>query len=327
MNRIMSMRKVVIVSMFLILLISGLSIVACSKDITIGGSLMDTWEPFYNELEDGWRDAAEEFGINLIVTSAECDLIKQISQTEDFIAQKVDAIILIPADTVGIIPAVKLANKEGIPVFTADNSSEGGEIVCHIASDNYKMGVLAGEYIGERMKGKGKVALLSATYITSNYLRSQGLKETLEKKYPDMEIVREINVGFARDKALAATEDILAAFPKISGEEIAIFGLSGGDAGMGAYMAIKSAQRDDVFVVTVDGIPENRELLFNGDPILVADVFQFAYDIGYKSVEAVVDYFSGKDIPKTIPIDVKLVTTEDLVKIDNKILVKGIETD
>jgi ribose transport system substrate-binding protein len=309
----------------LILLIQGMSI-ASSKNIVIGTSLMNTWEPFYKDLEEGWKDAAKEFGVELIITSAEGDLAEQISQTETFIAKKVDAIILIPADTVGIIPAVKLANKAGIPVFTADNGSDGGEIVCHIASDNYKMGALIAEYVGERMKGEGKAFMLSAPYITSNYHRCQGFRETLLKKYPGIVVEREICVDFERAKALAATEDILAAFPK-SSDEMAIFGLSGGDAGMGAYLGVKAAERDDVFVVTVDAIPECRELIYSGNQILVADAAQFPHVIGYESVKAVVDYLSGKSIPKEIPVLVKSITTQDLVKKGDKILVKGVETD
>jgi len=81
----------------------------------------------------------------LILNSA-----KQMAQVQDFIIQGVDAIILSPVSEAGGEPPFKLAQKANIPVFTMDTTTTG-EIVAHVATDNYKGGQLAGEY----MAGEG----------------------------------------------------------------------------------------------------------------------------------------------------------------------------
>jgi len=52
-----------------------------------------------------------------------------------------------PVDSSAIASAVESANSTGIPVITVERSSEGGEVVSHIASDNKAGGEMAGEYL------------------------------------------------------------------------------------------------------------------------------------------------------------------------------------
>ncbi len=125
------------------------------KKWVIGASLMNTQEPFYLDLEQGWRDAAEDLGVEVLVTSAEMDIAAQINHVEDYIVKGVDAMILIPPDSAGIVPAVESANAAGIPVFMADIDTEGGETVSYIASDNYMGGVLAADAMNELLGPEG----------------------------------------------------------------------------------------------------------------------------------------------------------------------------
>jgi ribose transport system substrate-binding protein len=103
---------------------------------TIGVSLLTRGHIFYRDLEEGLNSEAKQDGYDLIITSAEWDLGKQISQIEDFISRKVDVIIVCPVDSKGIGSGIAEANKAGIPVFTADIAAEEGQVVSHIASDN-----------------------------------------------------------------------------------------------------------------------------------------------------------------------------------------------
>ena len=104
------------------------------KTKTIGVSLLTRGHIFYRDLEEGLKSEADKNGYDLIITSAEWDLGKQISQIEDFISRKVDAIIVCPVDSKGIGSAIAEANKAGMAVFTADIAAEEGKVVSHIAS-------------------------------------------------------------------------------------------------------------------------------------------------------------------------------------------------
>ena len=85
----------------------------------IGVTLLTREHEFYRELEAGLREAAQKAGYELIVTSGDFDLAKQQSQIENFVVQRVDAIVVCPADSKGIGPAIDQANQAGVPVFTA----------------------------------------------------------------------------------------------------------------------------------------------------------------------------------------------------------------
>lgn len=290
------------------------------KKFVIGASLMNTVEPFYKDIEEGWRDAAGKYGAEVIVTSAEGDLAKQVSQTEDFITNKVDAIILCPADSAGIVPAVEKANEARIPVITCDINAEGGDVTSFVASDNYKGGQLAAEFMAKELNGEGELVILDHPQITSVYQRVQGFVDEIAK-HPGMKIVQRPEVPFARDVAMKTTEDMLVTYPNLKG----IFGAVGADAGLGALAAVEAAGRSDVLIVNFDAVPESRDLIYNGNPCLRADVAQFAYLIGYQSMEVAIKHLQGEDVPKEVAVEVLLVTKDNLVKQGDRILIKGYE--
>ncbi len=117
----------------------------------VGVSLLTREDDFYRELEAGLKEEAAKNNLELIVQAGDKDLAKQQSQIDNFIIQKVDAIIVCPTDTQGIAPAIERANKANIPVFTADIAAGGGRVVSHIASNNLEGGKLAAEYIAKAL--------------------------------------------------------------------------------------------------------------------------------------------------------------------------------
>ena len=321
MPKVRSVWTIVLLVVLLSTLIVPGAMAAEPKKWVIGGTLMNTSEPFYLDLEKGWRDAAKEFGADVIVTSAEGDLAAQISQAEDFIVKKVDAMILIPADSAGIVPAVEKANAANIPVLTADINAEGGKIVSFVASDNYLGGVLAADYLAKAIGAEGEVVILGHPSVTSTFQRTKGFIDTMQAKYPKVKIVQHLELQFTRDDAMKKTEDMLVTYPNLKG----IFGAFGGDAGLGALAAVDAAGRKGIQIVNFDAIPESRKLIFEGNTILGGDVAQFPYDIGYQSMKAAIAFLRGVQVPAETQVDVALVQKDDLVKVGDAILVKGRE--
>jgi ribose transport system substrate-binding protein len=126
----------------------------------IGVTLLTREHEFYRQLEAGLKDAAGKQGYQLIITSGDFDLAKQQSQIENFIVQRVDAIIVCPVESKGIGPAIERANEAKIPVFTADIAAQGGQIVSHVASDNLAGGRLAADFIARALNGEEASASL-----------------------------------------------------------------------------------------------------------------------------------------------------------------------
>ena len=271
----------------------------------IGVSLLTRGHVFYKDLEEGLRKEAEKNNYELIITSGDFDLGKQSAQVEDFITRKVDAIIVCPVDSRGVGPAIKKANQSGIPVFTADVASQEGEIVCHVASDNVAGGRLAGEYLANKLNGKGKVAIIGQPTITSVLDRTQGFKESIAR-YPAITIVADVNGEGVRDKAMQVTSDILQANIDLNG----IFGIND-DAALGALDAVQQFKRMNVIIVGYDATPPAVDAILKDTP-LKADVIQYPGKIGETTISAIHKYFNGEQIPKVIPVDVGIVDKESL---------------
>ncbi|MCZ5120860.1 substrate-binding domain-containing protein, partial [Escherichia coli] len=77
------------------------------------------------DLANAMKEEAKKDNVNLSVSIANQDLNKQLSDVEDFITKKVDAIIISPVDSKGVQAAIIKADKAGIPVITVDVAAEG----------------------------------------------------------------------------------------------------------------------------------------------------------------------------------------------------------
>ncbi len=266
----------------------------------IGVSLLTRGHIFYRDLEDGLKAEADKDGYQLIITSADFDLNKQISQVEDFVARKVDAIVVCPVDSKGVGPAIEEANRADIPVFTADIAAEKGSVVSHIASDNVAGGRLAGEYLAKFLNGKGDVAIINQPAITSVLDRVKGFMQAISK-YPGIKIVADVNGQGVRDRSLQAAADVLQSHPDLNG----IFGIND-DSALGALDAVKQFNRKGISIVGYDATPPARKEILEGSS-LKADVIQNPNLIGTRTVQKIKEYLEGKRVPKIVPVDVGIV--------------------
>lgn len=282
-----------------------------SKTKTIGVTLLARAHIFYRDLEEGLKTEAEKYGYELIITSADWDLGKQISQMEDFISRKVDAIIVCPVDSRGINFGVNEANQAGIPVFTADIAAEGSNVVAHIASDNFRGGQLAGEYLAKLLNGKGNIAIINQPAITSVIDRVAGFREAISA-FPDIKVVADVNGEGVRDKALIVTTDVLQANPELDG----IFGIND-DSALGALGAVNQLDRKEIVIIGYDATPPAVDAILSDSP-LKADVVQYPKKIGSKTIEVIKDHFEGKVVPKVVPVEVGIVDKELLQKNSSK---------
>src|SRR5512136_3152777 len=73
---------------------------------------------FFSAERKGMDKAAAQFGLKLTYADAEWDAGKQLSQVENFVAKKVDLILLCAADNQGLLPAVKACKDAKIPLVT-----------------------------------------------------------------------------------------------------------------------------------------------------------------------------------------------------------------
>lgn len=282
-------------------------VVPANKQFTVGVTLLTEEHPFYRELKAAFVEQCGKRNLKPVILSCNMDLPTQTSQVENFITQRVDAMVICPAESAGIAGAVRKANKANIPVFTADIAAQGGKIVSHIASDNVEGGRLAGEYLAKLLGGKGSVAIVNHPVVQSVQDRVKGFKEAIAK-YPGIKIVDDQAAEGKRDIAVTVTENILQKHARLNG----IFAINDSTA-LGALAAVDQAGRKDVVIVGYDGDPEARARILAGTA-LKADAVQYPREIGKVTANVVADYLEGKKVPAYVPVKVGLIDQASLKK-------------
>lgn len=267
------------------------------KELTVGVSLLTREHVFYNNIETALNSKAKELGVKLVVQDANQDASKQLSQVQDFITQKVDAIILCPTNSAGSKSMVELASKANIPVLTMDVPSDGNT-VSHISTDNYKGGELAAEYLVKSVltAKKGNAAVITYSEIEGCVNREKGFTEWLAKNAPDVKVVDIQN--YSGDQAKAA--DVMQNMLQKHADLDAVFCV-GDPAAMGALSSVKSANKK-VKIIGFDGNAEGVAEIKKADSLWVADVAQDPAKIGETALQAAVDTINGKTVEKLIAI-------------------------
>jgi ribose transport system substrate-binding protein len=261
---------------------------------------------FYQDLKRGMLEAADSLGVDLHIVAGEWDLARQTAQVQSFLTRRMDAVVIAPVNSSGIVSAVEEAAEVGVPVFTTDIAADAGPIISHIASDNRLGGRLLGEYVADRLGGRGAVAILDQPTVTSVQDRVAGFREAIAA-HAGIEIVATPAVERGlRDVAKQKTDNLLT-----SGRDLdAIFG-SNDDCALGALAAVEAAGRSDILIVGYDATTEARTAIAGGGP-LVADAVQDAAEIGRRTVETVAAYLQGEPVPARVAVPVGLVTRESL---------------
>jgi ribose transport system substrate-binding protein len=290
----------------------ALALAGCGKRASsrpqVGVTLLTEAHVFYQDLKKGMQQAADSLGLDLNIVAGEWDLARQTAQVETFITRKMDAIVIAPVNSSGIVSAIEEANRARIPVFTADISADGGQVVAHVASDNRQGGRLLGAYVAQRLHGGGNVAILDQPTVASVRDRVAGFREAIGA-FPNIRVVAAPAVERGlRDVAKQKMDNLLATEQRID----AVFGTND-DCALGALAAIQAAGRSDIFVVGYDATPEARTAIAQGSA-LVVDAVQDPVTIGRRVIEAVAGALHGQTPSATIPVPVGLVDRDSLTK-------------
>lgn len=263
----------------------------------IGLSVSTLNNPFFVTLSDGAKAKAEELGATLTVVDAQDNAAKQASDVEDLIQQGVDLIVINPTDSEAVVATVEAANAAEIPVITVDRSSEGGDVVAHIASDNIAGGELAGEYLLELVGEGAQVAELEGIAGSSAARdRGEGFNKIANEKF---DIVAKQTANFNRAEGLTVMENILQGNPDVK----AVFAHND-EMALGALEAIEAAGKD-ILVVGFDATDDAVKSVEDGK--LAGTVAQKPDLIGQKAIEAAVKSLKGEQVEASIPVELELI--------------------
>jgi len=232
-----------------------------SMSFTIGLVLGNMDNPYFVQMAESAKEQARLLGVDLIVLNANYDNATQLSQVENLIQRKVDAIVINPTDSIALIPAAEESYQAGIPFVCIDRTVSSDLISMDIESNNYMAGKLNAQYIAKRLNGKGKIAIIFGTPgLSVTRERTQGFLDEI-KKYPGIRIMAQQSGNFNMAEGMSAAEAVLTAHPDLD----AIYAENDPMA-LGTVQAIKQLEyKKDIFVTAVDAAPQGLEAVKNGD--------------------------------------------------------------
>lgn len=249
------------------------------------------------------KDEAANVGVaDLIVTNANNELPKQISDIQDMLNQGVDYLIVAPVNSDGLDPALDAAREQGVPVLTIDRkvtNDHCADYVSFLGSDFYDQGSRAADAMNEVTGGEANVAVLlgsSGNNVTEE--RNAGFVDKVEAEYDGMTIVAQQTGNFARDEGQAVTEQLLQSNPEID----AVYAHND-EMGLGAMTAISAAGRvpgADVKIVSIDGTRNAVQAIVDGRYNAVIESNPRFGPLAFQTLQQFID---GDAIPEDIIIE------------------------
>jgi D-allose transport system substrate-binding protein len=295
----------------------GLAVSAASAaDKPVYGVLMKTLSnPFWGAMEKGVDSGAASAGVEIFLEAVESDQAAepQLNACNTMLQKKPVAMITAAINSTILLPCLKQANEMKIPVVDLDNNLDpaitkkaGVDIAFHIGSDNEAAGAKGADYLVSTLGKDAKGPVLVIEGLSGNITgekRARGFADELKKQAPGLNIVASLPGDWDSLKAANITNDTLQRNPDL----VAIF-CANDDMALGAVEAARSAGKDKIVVIGVDGNTNAVKSIKAGR--LNASVAQLPYLVGMQAVENVKKVLAGDKTPEMTYVPTLVLTKE-----------------
>ncbi|MFI3621560.1 substrate-binding domain-containing protein [Vagococcus fluvialis] len=302
----------------LVLLLAVVLLGACGKGdagksegkMTVGYAINNLNDTFQTYILEAAKDKAKENDMSIRVENAKEDLIAQQDQVNTLIQNGVDALIVVPVDTSAMDPITKAAQNADIPLIYVNRNPYAGKEdkmpknVYYVGSEEITAGIMQMEFIGEKLGGKGNIAILMGILGNEGAMkRTEGVEQVIKEKYPEMKVLNKETAEWQRDKAIAVTENWISTYGKDINAVIA----NNDEMALGALQAAKKNNRSDMLIIGTDAIPDAIEAVEKGE--LAGTVFQDAKGQGGGAIDVLVN----KDKAESVTyVPFKLITKDNV---------------
>jgi fructose transport system substrate-binding protein len=274
--------------------------------------------PFFVKMREGATEAAKAKGARLMTAAGrfDGDNASQVTAIENMVAAGARAILITPSDTKAIVPAIRKARAAGVLVIALDSPPDPENATDALfATDNFKAGLLIGQYARAAMAGKpAKIATLDLNPgVTVGKLRHDGFVQGYGITEGDPSIVCSADTQGDQAKGQTAMENCLQRAPDIN----VVYTINE-PAAAGAYRAIRAAGREKtILIVSVDGGCAGVRNVQAG--VIAATSQQYPLKMASLGVEAAVEYAkTGKKASGTIDTGVTLITDKPMKGVDSR---------
>ena len=264
---------------------------------------------FFNQMNEGATQAAENAGANLVIFNANNDPAAQNNAIETYIAEGVSAIIVVAIDVNGVMPAVQQAADAGIHVLAVDAILPEGPQKTQIGVDNGGAGGDIGahflSYVDDAMGGSAKIGIVGALNSFIQNVRQEGF-ETAIAANGNVEVVGVVDGRNIQDNALAAAENLMTGNPDMN----AIYA-TGEPALVGAIAAVEAqGATDRVKVFGWDLTAQVIKAIDDG--YVEAVVQQDPHGMGAAAVDASMTLIGGGEVEPVIDVPITIVTKDNV---------------
>ncbi len=283
--------------------------------------------PFFVKMKEGAAAEAKAKGAKLIAAAgkADGDNAGQVTAMENMIAAGAKTILITPSDSKAIVPAIKKAQAKGVMVIALDSPADPADATDALfATDNFKAGVLIGQYAKAAMAGKpAKIATLDlfpghpvGAQRHNGFLQGYGL-QSFDAKNNELakpaEVVCMADSFGDQAKGQTAMENCLQKNPDIN----VVYTINE-PAAAGAYNALKKAGKEkSVMIVSVDGGCQGIKDVGAGK--IAATSQQYPLKMASMGVAAGVDFAkNGKKVAGYTDTGVTLIAAKAVAGVDSK---------
>ena len=280
------------------ILVLALAFVGCEKSskneekIVIGLSQSTMASPFYVSMVEAMKEQAAALGVELIVTDANEDVLRQNQDIADMLERGINALILNAVDPDGVFPSVAAAAARNVPIVTVDRFVNAN-VAAIVGRDNALMGAAVGEAVVAAIGGKGNargviLEVMGSAGDRVQEARSRGFRSVVDRE-PGIQVIQSPYSNYVRSLAAVATMDIIQARKDIT----VVYGHND-DMSLGALQVMEDAGMQ-VLVAGVDGLMEAVGAIMNGRYLATAANDPFS--MGRVSVDVAVKLAKGETVP------------------------------
>jgi ribose transport system substrate-binding protein len=273
---------------------------------------------FFSTMAEGAKNHQMKHGdqYELIVNGIkdERDLSRQVSLVEEMVANDVDAIVIAPADSKALVPAIRRAQEKGVVIVNVDNRLDEDVLaqenihVPFVGPDNKRGAKKVGDFLASKLSSGDSVAVLEGIRTSFNgQQRREGFELAMQEA--GIHIVDSQSAEWEMSKANNIAASMLSEHP-----EIKAFLAANDSMALGAIAAVKSAGRaDEVMIVGFDNISAVQAAMKDGKVLATAD--QHGDQLAVFGIEAALQMLSNPEMtPQDVETPVDLITVDSLGK-------------
>lgn len=250
-----------------IMMVMGSSAALAQSGERIAVFTKNQTNPFFQAVRLGADSAAKQLNARVThyVPTKPDSIPEQMSQVEDVIVRKPDAIVFTPVDYKAMAPAVAKINASKIPVVNVTDRSETGNFVAFVGASDYQLGLETGRRLIAAMGGKGNLVVIEGVKGSlTNIDRVRGLNDAV-KAAPGVKVVATQPGNYQRLQALQVMENLMQSNPQIDG----VFAANDAMAA-GVIEALEGANRK-ALVVGINGTKEAVDAIKAGKMLASGD--------------------------------------------------------